>query len=213
MPSQSLILFISSVLSVFFSRDGSAGALVLVQTNKRIQHHRRCSKATLGCARPHAKHRSAGHSPPDFERHRSPSTPLFAGSPDVGAGGETASAPPSSSPVAPWIRTLAVFGLGYGLGGALAPGWRRHERAATRIGLSKVLLAFFVLRDAWRSTPPWAKPRIARYGRKFVNLVRAFVRLGDAIEMEVDGDEDLDDITSFSNFATKIQGVVSAASF
>lgn len=55
--------------------------------------------------------------------------------------------------IAPWARPLVVFGLGYVLGGASAPGWQRHERVTSKIGVTKIALALLIARDVWRSTP------------------------------------------------------------
>ncbi|KAL7547006.1 hypothetical protein ACHAWF_010328, partial [Thalassiosira exigua] len=106
--------------------------------------------------------------------------------------------------LAPWACAAIVFGLGYGIGNASAPGWQRHSRVTSKLGVTKILLAVLIL-----STPEWAKPRITKYGRKLVNIVRAPFRQPKVEDDEII--EDLNDITDLSNFATKIQDVINVA--
>lgn len=111
--------------------------------------------------------------------------------------------------VAPWARALLIFGLGYGLGGASAPGWQRQSRVASRVGATRIALIVLVLRDVWRSTPQWAKPRIAKYGRNVINFLSVPFRKKSVRYLDETDVEDGDDITDISNIATKIQSAVS----
>ena len=111
--------------------------------------------------------------------------------------------------VAPWARALLIFGLGYGLGGASAPGWQRQSRVASRIGATRIALFVLVLRDVWRSTPQWAKPRIAKYGRNVINFLSVPFRKKSVRYLDETDVDDGDDITDISNVATKIQSAVS----
>mmetsp|Transcript_18475 Transcript_18475/g.39967 ORF Transcript_18475/g.39967 Transcript_18475/m.39967 type:complete len:605 (+) Transcript_18475:343-2157(+) len=141
-------------------------------------------------------------------------SPLFN---DQSSNGDSGAKSGSPLPyIAPWVRAVAIFGLGYGIGGVSAPGWQRHSRVASKIGVTRIALVILILRDLWRSTPQWAKPRISRYGRKVMNIVSVpFRRISGAVDEVVDEIEDeiedVDDITDFSNFATKIQGVIDVA--
>jgi hypothetical protein len=111
--------------------------------------------------------------------------------------------------VAPWVRAMLIFGLGYGFGGASAPGWQRQSRVASRIGATGIALVVLLLRDVWRSTPQWAKPRIAKYGRSVINFLSVPFRKNSVRYVDETDVEDGDDITDISNVATKIQSAVS----
>lgn len=117
--------------------------------------------------------------------------------------------------IAPWARSALLLGVGYCLGSFCAPGWQRQSRVMTKVGVTRIALTLFILRDAWRCTPQWAKPRIAKYGKKVMNVLnmpfRKIMRSG-VVEDELDEtDDDLDDITSLSNFATKVQTLMNVA--
>ena len=139
---------------------------------------------------------------------------LFTKSSNIGNGAESTIS--SFLPkIAPWARAAAIFALGYGIGGASAPGWQRHDRLTRNIGFTKIALIILIIRDLWRSTPSWAKPRITMYAKKIANVFRFCLRAEKSeIESEVDDadhiDEikDVDDITDFSNLAMKLEGVV-----
>ena len=82
-------------------------------------------------------------------------------------------------------------------------------RLTKKIGFAKIALCVLVCRDLWRSTPAWAKPRITRYRRKAFAAVRARVtRSGAKSTDTTEVATNLDDISDFSNLATKIEGVV-----
>lgn len=199
-------LLISLALLVSLTHDSSVCAIL---TSKRIQH-RACFKATLKCdARPRPISRMRHVASESGRANGVSSSRLFAGTPGIDA--SAVNRPPLlPNKVAPWIRTLAIFFLGYGIGGASAPGWQRQAKFARKIGATQIALAALLLRDAWRSTPAWVKPRIARYRTRVVRSIRArFTK--NAKVSDAGMEEDLDDITDFSNFATKIQDLINVA--
>ena len=180
---------------------GSVGA---IQISKLT--HQRCGHTILN-RNPNASFHSTAV--------KSKRCALFSSTPSDDSDAKSTSSSLSLPSIAPWARALLIFGVGYGIGGASAPGWQRHSKVTTKIGLTKIALILFIVRDVWRSTPKWIKPRITRYGGKVVNLVRAPFRsrksgLAKKEIIEV-VEEDLDDITSVSNIATKIGGVVNVA--
>jgi len=113
--------------------------------------------------------------------------------------------------IALWARGLLLFGVGYGVGSICAPGWQRQTVVMNKIGFTRIALALFILRDVWRSTPHWVKPRITRHGRKVMNvLMLPFRREKQSIEDDSE-DEDDDDLTNLSNFRDKVQNVMNVA--
>ena len=113
--------------------------------------------------------------------------------------------------ISPWARGLLLFGVGYGVGSICAPGWQRQTIVMKKVNFTRIALMLFILRDVWRSTPHWAKPRITRYGRKVLNVLMLPFRRGkDAIEDDSE-DEDDDDLTNLSNFRDKISNVMNVA--
>ena len=113
--------------------------------------------------------------------------------------------------IAPWASGLLLFGVGYGVGSICAPGWQRQTVVMNKIGFTRIALILFILRDVWRSTPHWAKPRITRYGRKVMNvLMLPFRREKQSIEYDSE-DEDDDDLTNLSNFRDKVRAVMNVA--
>ena len=119
--------------------------------------------------------------------------------------------------IATWARPLILFSLGYGVGTISAPGWQRQSKVMSNIGFTRLALIFFISRDIWRSTPNWLKPKITRYGKKVINILRIPFRKKSMIdESEADDDDDdtiVDDtdISDLSNFATKLQRVMNVA--
>ena len=141
------------------------------------------------------------------------SSPLFVDQ-SGNEGGDLAMGGISLSTTAPWVRNLLLFGLGYGIGTAAAPGWQRQSRVMTRIGFTRIALALLIMKDVWRWIPTWLKQP---YSNKITKLFSvAFKRTSEGTnpalqEDEIDDAEveDADDISDLSTFATKIQGVVS----
>jgi len=120
----------------------------------------------------------------------------------------------------PFLRALLIFTIGYGLGGASAPGWQRHSRVTTKVGATRIAMTVLILREAWRLTPPWIKPRIKRSMRGLFYMLTAPLRsrykgADDIKETEeaaiTTPQESEDDITDLNNFYTKVQRVLSAA--
>ena len=123
-----------------------------------------------------------------------------------------------------YLKPLLIFGIGYGLGGASAPGWQRHTKLTTKIGLTNIILSILITREVWRFVPPWIKPRVKRFGKSLVKgvvapllLLRGRSKCDDS-ESEgwddcdaQDDDDSKDDITDLSNFITKVQRLMNAA--
>lgn len=129
----------------------------------------------------------------------------------------------------PITKALLLFSIGYGLGGASSSKWQRHSSSAltaTKNGATtRIALTMLILREAWRLTPTWMKPRMKRFVKgSFYVLTAPFRRF---ILGAADNDDDNekqneeatplsaqeleDDITDLSNFITKVQRVLSAA--
>ena len=142
----------------------------------------------------------------------------------------------SSSPtISSYLKPLLIFGIGYGLGGASAPGWQRHTKLTTKIGLTNIILSILISREVWRFVPPWIKPRMKRFGKSLIKGVAAPLLLlrgrskcnddgnndnyqnSESQRWKVraadddDDDDSKDDITDLSNFITKVQRLMNAA--
>lgn len=135
---------------------------------------------------------------------------------------DAASANKSPSPLKhPFVRALLVFSIGYGLGGASAPGWQRHSHVTTKVEATRIALTVLILREAWRLTPPWIKPRIKRFVRGLFYVLTAPLRRYKGADGSKENNEEEaaaftakgseDDITDLSNFVAKVQRVLSAA--
>lgn len=121
-----------------------------------------------------------------------------------------------------YLKPLLIFGIGYGLGGASAPGWQRHTKLTTKIGLTNIILSILISREVWRFVPPWIKPRVKRFGKSLIKGVAAPLLLlrgrSKCDDSESEGWDDCaqdydskDDITDLSNFIAKVQRLMNAA--
>lgn len=136
------------------------------------------------------------------------SSPLFttpSNSNDTNGSAATSLALPDTSTIAPWAKTAAIFALGYSLGATVI---RRESQKAvsTKFGFIHMSLAVLVVRDLWRSTPKWAKPRITKFARKVTGWFG--LHSGAINAQEEEENEDMDDISNFANFATKLRVMV-----
>lgn len=125
-----------------------------------------------------------------------------------------------------YLKPLLIFGIGYGLGGASAPGWQRHTKLTTKIGLTNIILYILITREVWRFVPPWIKPRMKRFSKSLIKGVVAPLLLlrgrskssdisqdsqSDEWDDYANDDDSKDDITDLSNFITKVQRLMNAA--
>ena len=112
-----------------------------------------------------ARHRSPFHTHPQQQHtvRTAISSPLFNNNISASDTSNNSNSINSKSMIpyiAPWARGLLLLGVGYGVGSICAPGWQRQTVVMNKIGFTRIALALFILRDVWRSTPHWAKPRI-----------------------------------------------------